>query len=88
MPSTITVRQLPDDVKARLRVRAAAHGRSMEAEVREILIGAVTSEVGEEPQVDLSWVEALVDLGNKYGGIHLELAPRDDVAPAWDFGQR
>lgn len=35
--STLTVRNLDDDLKARLRVRAAQHGRSMEAEVREIL---------------------------------------------------
>ncbi len=35
--STLTVRKLDDDVKARLRIRAAQHGRSMEAEAREIL---------------------------------------------------
>jgi plasmid stability protein len=40
--STITVRGLDDDVKQRLRVRAAAHGRSMEAEVREILAAALS----------------------------------------------
>jgi len=31
------VRDLEDDVKARLRRRAAQHGRSLEAEVRDIL---------------------------------------------------
>jgi plasmid stability protein len=35
------VRNLEDDVKARLRVRAAKHGRSMEAEERAILRDAV-----------------------------------------------
>ncbi|GMA23862.1 plasmid stabilization protein [Luteimicrobium album] len=40
--STITVRGLDDDVKQKIRVRAAAHGRSMEAEVREILTEAVS----------------------------------------------
>lgn len=35
--ATITIRDLDDDLKARLRVRAAEHGRSMEAEVRAIL---------------------------------------------------
>jgi len=35
--STITVRNLDEAVKARLRVRAAEHGRSMEAEARAIL---------------------------------------------------
>ena len=37
----IIVRNLEDDVKARLQRRAARHGRSMEAEVRHILRDAV-----------------------------------------------
>ncbi len=37
----ILVRNLDDDVKARLQERAKRNGRSTEAEVREILIGAV-----------------------------------------------
>jgi antitoxin FitA len=35
--STLTIRNVDDELKAALRVRAAEHGRSMEAEVREIL---------------------------------------------------
>jgi len=43
--ATITIRGLDDAVKKRLRVRAARHGRSMEAEAREILkIGVATGE--------------------------------------------
>jgi antitoxin FitA len=38
------VRHLEDDVKARLKRRAARHGRSMEEEVRHILRGAVKDE--------------------------------------------
>jgi antitoxin FitA len=34
---SITIRNLDDDVKRRLRIRAARHGRSMEEEAREIL---------------------------------------------------
>lgn len=40
----ITVRNLPDEVHRALRVRAAGHGRSTEAEVREILERAVKPE--------------------------------------------
>jgi antitoxin FitA len=40
--ATLTIRDLDDDLKARLRVRAAEHGRSMESEVREILRSALT----------------------------------------------
>ena len=39
--ASITIRNLDDDLKRRLRVRAAEHGRSMEAEAREILRQAV-----------------------------------------------
>lgn len=35
--ASITIRNLEDDIKQRLRVRAAEHGRSMEEEAREIL---------------------------------------------------
>ncbi len=35
--ASITIRNLEDDVKQRLRVRAAQHGHSMEEEAREIL---------------------------------------------------
>ena len=39
--ASITIRNLDDDVKTRLRVRAASHGRSMEEEARVILREAV-----------------------------------------------
>lgn len=38
----LTVRNIPDAVHRTLRMRAAQHGRSMEAEVREILASAVS----------------------------------------------
>ncbi len=40
----LTVRNLPDEVHRALRVRAARHGHSMEAEVREILESVVSPE--------------------------------------------
>jgi plasmid stability protein len=40
----LTVRNLPDDVHRALRVRAAQHGNSTEAEVRDILANAVKPE--------------------------------------------
>lgn len=41
--ATITVRDLPEDVQRRLKQRAAAHDRSMEAEARAILTAAVAA---------------------------------------------
>lgn len=45
----LIVRQLDDDVKARLQRRARRHGRSTEEEVREILRNAVRDESGAKP---------------------------------------
>ena len=42
--ASITIRNLDDDVKRRLRVRAAQHGRSMEEEVRVILRSALATD--------------------------------------------
>ena len=42
--ATLTIRNLPDDVREKLRVRAAMKGRSTEAEVRAVLADAVAQE--------------------------------------------
>lgn len=57
----LTVRNLPDDVHRALRVRAAQHGHSTEAEVREILASAV------KPEARVRVGDALVALGRKIG---------------------
>lgn len=47
--ASITIRNLDDEVKQRLRIRAAAHGHSMEQEARDILGAALEQpETGEE----------------------------------------
>ena len=57
----LTVRNLPDDVHRALRVRAAEHGRSTEAEVREILAAAV------KPESRVRLGDALAALGRNIG---------------------
>lgn len=61
--SAITIRKLPDGAKQRLRMRAAAKGRSMEAEARDILLTAL-----DVPDKDLNWIEALMEIGYEYPG--------------------
>lgn len=41
--ATLTIRDLDDDLKQRLRLRAAGRNRSMEEEARQILRAALTS---------------------------------------------
>jgi len=57
----LTVRNLPDDVHRALRVRAAQHGQSTEAEVREILAAAV------KPEARVRLGEALATLSRNVG---------------------
>ncbi|MES3023260.1 MAG: plasmid stabilization protein [Pseudomonadota bacterium] len=57
----LTVRNLPDDVHRALKVRAAQHGRSTEAEVREILAAAV------KPETRVRLGDALAALGREIG---------------------
>lgn len=42
----VTIRNVPDDVHDALKVRAARHQRSTEAEIRAILVSAVSRETG------------------------------------------
>ena len=41
---SITIRQIPSEIKRRLRLRAARNGRSMEMELREIIRAALSVE--------------------------------------------
>ena len=41
--ATLTIRGIDDELRDRLKVRAARHSRSMEAEVREIIAVALAS---------------------------------------------
>jgi antitoxin FitA len=81
--ATLTIRNVDAAVKERLRVRAARHGRSMEAEARTILSEAMASEHDEaEPNL----AQAIRRRFAPLGGIDLELPPREDVEdpPSFD----
>ena len=79
--ASITIRNLDDDVKRRLRVRAAEHHRSMEEEARLILREAV--EHKEAPRNLASAIRARIA---PLGGVDLELPPRGPMRelPSFD----
>lgn len=60
MPS-VTIRNVPEEVHRAIRVRAAQHGRSIEAELRAILEAAV------RPQNRLKLGSMLAAAGRKVG---------------------
>jgi plasmid stability protein len=58
--ATLTIRNLPDEVRERLRLRAAKAGRSMEAEVRALLIEAsLTEDRHASAEALQAWVDEL-----------------------------
>ena len=71
--ASITIRNLDDDVKSRLRKRAAGNGRSMEEEARLILAHAVEREA--VPARGLG--TAIHELFKPFGGVELEPPPRE-----------
>ena len=75
------MRDLDEDVANRLKVRAARHGRSMEAEVRAILTDAVTAR--EDEQLNLAQV--IRERFAAVGGVELEIPPRQDMPRAADL---
>lgn len=78
--ATLTIRQLDERTKARLRVRAAQHGRSMEEEAREILRTAVRVPAAKENLADAIRRRFM-------SGVELELPPRDALREPPEFSE-
>jgi plasmid stability protein len=72
--ASITIRNLDDSLKRRLRIRAAEHGRSMEEEAREILRVAVG---GLSPPGNLA--ASIRERVCASGGADLDIPPRDPM---------
>lgn len=71
--ASITIRNLDDALKERLRRRAARHGRSMEDETREILASALAE--GRRSEANLA--ESVRRRFAEVGGVDLELPARE-----------
>ena len=79
--ASITIRNLDDGLKKRLRVRAAEHGRSMEEEAREILRHAI----GEAPK-RRNLTQAIRARVAPLGGEEIAVLPREPMRepPSFD----
>lgn len=73
--ASIIVRNLDDGLKRRLRLRAAANGRSMKAEVRDILRTALNR----HPAAPQNLASAIRARFAPLGGVELELPPRSPM---------
>lgn len=78
----LSIRNLEDSVRERLRTRAASHGRSMESEVRAILTEAVM-----EPEQPAGFLETVFDRFSSLGGVELDIPERSTPVRGADFSQ-
>ncbi|MBB4192221.1 MULTISPECIES: FitA-like ribbon-helix-helix domain-containing protein [Rhizobium] len=79
--ASMTIRNLDEGLKQRLRVRAATHGRSMEDEARDILRTALATT---EPAAR-NLAEIIRARLQPVGGVELEIPPREPIRDAPDF---
>lgn len=86
MGSSLLIRNLADNVKTELRVRAARNGRSMEEEARLILAAALAPS-GKQTSDGLPWSlwDATRMIFGPDNGVDLELSPREPVRDPPDF---
>jgi plasmid stability protein len=83
--TTLTIRNLDPAVKARLRVRAAQHGHSMEEEARKILRASLADEAAPAGQPN-NLVDAIRAIVEPLGGMDdLEPPPRQPMRDPPDF---
>jgi plasmid stability protein len=80
----MTIRNLDEGLKRRLRVRAAEHGKSMEEEAREILRAALSQEAsppsgGLSSRIRRRFAEA--------GGVDLQVPEREALRQPPDLGR-
>jgi antitoxin FitA len=72
--ATLTIRDVDDELRIKLRVRAAEKGHSMAAEVREILRNALAV-----PTTNDRLGSRIQQRFSDIGGVELALPPRDEL---------
>ena len=80
--ATMTIRNFDEQLKVRLRMNAAMHGRSMEEEARDILRSALSV----EPASGQTLVESIRAKLEPLGGVELDIPSRDAIRAPVDFG--
>ncbi len=81
--ASMTIRNLDDGLKRRLRVRAAEHGKSMEEEAREILRAELSQGDAELHSLSRRIHQRFAEAG----GVDLQLPEREPVRQPPELGQ-
>lgn len=81
--ASITIRNLDEPLKSRLRIQAAIHGRSMEEEARDILRAALNQEARRPTNLAAAIHARFAPLG----GVDLPKVPREPMREPPDFSE-
>jgi len=81
--TTMILQNIDEQLKARLCMIAAIHGRTMEEEAREILCNALSTESDSGQSLVASIRRRLEPLG----GVELDIPPRTAISAPVDFGE-
>ena len=82
--ASLTVRNLAESTKRKLKIRAAENGRSMEQEVREILKTALQQKPVQKAKTGADLVRRIREIFEPLGGVNLEPLPREPMGePDW-----
>jgi len=79
--ASMTIRDIDEKLKSKLRIQAARHGRSMEDEARDILRSALSR----EPTQSRGLFEDIRARIESLGGVELEIAPREPMREPVNF---
>jgi antitoxin FitA len=79
--ASITIRNLDEGLKRRLRIRAAEHGRSMEEEARDILRASLNREAAPPKRLGT----AIHELFKPFRGVDLDVLPREPMREPPNF---
>ncbi|MDR6759346.1 plasmid stability protein [Mycoplana sp. BE70] len=79
--ASMTIRNIDDRLKQKLRIRAATHGRSMEDEARDILKSVLALQ---EPAPG-NLASAISARLQPLGGVTLDIPAREPIRDAPDF---
>ena len=78
--ASITIRNLDESTKRKLKIRAAMNGRSMEQEAREILKNTLAQAAKKKANL----AERIREIFGPLGGVGLERLPREPIRdPDW-----
>jgi plasmid stability protein len=82
--ASITIRNLEETTKRKLKIRAATNGRSMEQEAREILKSALKPKREQKVETGAHLVRRIRAIWEPIGGVDLDLPAREPMRdPEW-----